>query len=391
MHGLLQATIDLTRNAAYLRSLRLTAHSRDGQDHALQVSGELDDFTQFNWRSRVTGDLDMRLLDPITGFPSAPEGFAKLDLTAIGRAGQYHFDGPIHIDKGAYVGPGVEERGITLDCKVHGTQDRLLIDNVVARLPQGGELDGSVDLSPWLPGPQPPPAVSGSTRPCSRLLFAQPVQRQGANPSTKTRTSAHCRRRCPSASSFIPVNGKVTAVFNDVALDTILDMVSVPPFKRLGLDSRVNGTAHAAWINGDQQTVVVDSNLVLSAPPAPSSNSAGEVPTSGVIDATYTQRNGSVAVRNLDLHLPQSEFSVRGQLGAYPLTSPTNLNVEFHSRNFAEFDTVLRALDLNRNGRSGAAALPVSLAGQADFTGSWTGSIASPASRRTSESHRLPG
>jgi translocation and assembly module TamB len=378
VQGFLQATFDLTRNAAYLRSLRLTAHSRDGIDHAIEVSGELDDFTQFNWRSRVTGDLDLRLLEPVTGFPSAPEGIAKLDLTAVGQAGQYHFDGPIHFDKAAYVGPGVTERGITLDCKVHGTQDRLLIDKVVARLPQGGELNGTIDLSPWLPGPQLPPAspvqVTHSAGLSLRGLLKGKPRIQTPKPAPP-RTVVAALHPPPA---FIPVNGKVTAIFKDVAFDTILDMVSVPPFKRLGMDSRVNGTAHASWINGDQQTVVADSNFVLSAPQAPSSNSAGELPTSGVIDATYTQRDGSVAVRNLELHLPQSEFLARGQLGAYPLTIPTNLNIEFHSRNFAEFDTVLRALGLNLNGRSGAAALPVSLGGQADFTGSWTGSVVNP-------------
>ena len=33
---------------------------------------------------------------------------------------------------------------------------------------------------------------------------------------------------------------------------------------------------------------------------------------------------------------------------------------------------------MNRNGKTGTAALPVSLAGQADFHGSWTGSLARP-------------
>jgi translocation and assembly module TamB len=378
VHGLLQATVDFTRTAAYLRSLRLTAHSRDGKDHAFQVSGELDDFTRFNWRAQVNGDLDMRLLDPIAGYPFAPEGFAELDLAVIGQSGNFQFDGPIHIDKGAYIGPGVAERGITLDCKVHGTQDRLLIDNVVARLPQGGELNGTVDLSPWLPGPQPPPLPQAQNAHAAGLSLRSLLKGKAQTASPKPATAPVEVAAVHPPPAFIPVNGKVTAIFKNVALDAILDMVSVPPFKRLGLDSLVNGTAHASWTNGDDRTVVADSDLVLSAPQAPSPNSSGEVPTSGVIDVTYTQRDGSAAVRSLELHLPQSEFSARGQLGAYPLTSPTNLNVEFHSRNFAEFDTLLRALDVSRNGRSGAAALPVSLAGQANFTGSWAGSIVHP-------------
>ncbi len=377
VHGFLQATFDLTRNAAYLRSLRVTAHSRDGKDHAIQITGELDDFTRFNWRSSVKGDLDLRLLDPITGFPSAPEGFARLDLTAVGQAGQYRFEGPVHIDNGAYVGPGVEEHGITLDCKVHGTQDRILIDSIAARLPQGGEIDGSIDLTPWLPGPQrpnPPPAQHVK----SSVLFQEPNKDKAQSPAIKSATSLPMFAAVHPPPPFVPVSGKVTAEFHNVALDTILDIVSQPPFKRLGLDSRVNGTAHAAWAHGENSSVVVDSNLTLSAPEPGSPPTANEVPTTGVIDATYTQRDGAVAVRNLDLRLPESDLAAHGQLGAYPLSSPTNLSVEVHTRNLAEFDTVLRALDLNRNGRSGASALPVSLGGEADFSGSWTGSLVNP-------------
>ena len=378
VHGFVQATVDLTRNAAYVRSLQLTAHSRDGTDHVLQLRGELSDFQQFNWQAQVTGDLDMRLLDSITGFPSAPEGFARFNLAAVGQAGKYHFDGPIHIDNGAYVGPGVQERGITLDCKVHGTQDRLLIESVSARLPQGGELDGTVDLSPWLPGPQPQPhpKVQRAQAPNSALHRFFKGKSQTPVPQSAPTQAVLAAVHPPNL--VVPVNGKVTAIFKDVALDTILDMVSAPPFKRLGMDARVNGTADANWSHGENSSVVVNSNLSLSAPAQNASIAQNEVPTSGIIDATYTQRNGSVTVRNLELHLPQSEILAHGLLGAYPLTAPTNLSIQFDTRNFSEFDTVLRALDLHRNGRSGAAALPVSLGGKAEFNGTWTGSLVRP-------------
>jgi len=377
VHGFVQAELDLTRNAAYLRSLRLVAHGGDGKDHALQLSGQIQDFTQFNWQSRLTGDIDMRLIEPITGFPSTPEGIAKLDLVATGKGSQFQFDGPMHFGDAAYVAPGVIEHGLTLDCKVHGTQDRLLLRNIVAQLSQGGELDGTIDLSPWLPGPQPPPHAADQHHQAAGFSLHGLLQGSAQAQATKPAIVHPVITAFHPPPSFIPVNGKVDAEFKNVALDTILDIVGAAPFKRLGLDSRVNGKSHAEWVNGDQQTVVANANFVLS-PPPPSSSQAGEVPTSGLIDATYTQHNGLATVRTLELHLPQSEISAHGLLGAYPLTSPTNLGIEFHSRNFAEFDTVLRALDLNRNGRSGAAALPVSLAGQADFTGSWAGSINRP-------------
>ncbi len=85
-------------------------------------------------------------------------------------------------------------------------------------------------------------------------------------------------------------------------------------------------------------------------------------------------------LRKLELHLPASELEAHGTLGAYPVTSPSALNVDFHSHNLGEFDTALRSLGLKRNGRAGTAALPLALAGQADFLGSWTGSLREAAS-----------
>ncbi len=56
-------------------------------------------------------------------------------------------------------------------------------------------------------------------------------------------------------------------------------------------------------------------------------------------------------LRKLELHLPASELEAHGTLGAYPVTSPSALNVDFHSHNLGEFDTALRSLGLKRNGR----------------------------------------
>jgi len=60
------------------------------------------------------------------------------------------------------------------------------------------------------------------------------------------------------------------------------------------------------------------------------------------------------------------------------MTSPTSLAVDFHSQNLGEYDTVLRDLGLTRHGKTGTAALPVALNGQADFHGTWSGSLLNP-------------
>ena len=355
VRGTLQATIDIERARLFLRNLRLTAHGAETRDRTVEVSGDVEDFTHPRWQVRAVGDLDMRLLDALTGYPDAPEGIAHLDLDAGGQAEAFHIDGPVHIDGGSYIGAGITATGVTLDARVHADQRQLLITQVVARLRQGGQIEGTVALEPWIPS-----------------LSAAKVE-QASTGAEGAPTGRNTLVR--SALWVIPVNGKVSAEFKGVSLDTVLDMVSAPEYRRLGLDARLNGTAVAIWTNGQGRNVSVTATLGLS----PSGQTpAGEAPTTGVIDATYTQRDGAVDLRRLELHLPASEIEAHGALGAYPVTSPTALNVDFRSHNLGEFDTALRSLGLERNGKTGTAALTLAVAGQADFHGAWTGSLVKP-------------
>jgi translocation and assembly module TamB len=355
VHGALQATLDLEPSHVFLRSLRITAERHGSPSHSLEVTGDLENFAHPQWHARVQGDLDMRLLDPITGYGDAPEGLARLDLAVAGQESGFQIDGSVHVDDGSYVGPGITARGFTLDTRVHADQKRLLITQVVFRQRQGGQIDGTVALEPWLPS--------------DPSAYPQPTRHATEAPSSDRNTLL----RTPIW--IIPVNGKITASFRDVAVDTILDMVCPPSYQRLGIDARLNGPVTAVWTHGDSNTVSVNAQFGLS----PSRQTpAGEVPTTGAIDATYAQRNGSLQVRKLEVHLPQSDLEAHGVMGAYPTSSPSALTLDFHSHNLSEFDGALRSLGYRRNGKTGTAALPVSLAGQADFHGLWTGSLVQP-------------
>jgi len=355
VHGALQATLDLEHARMFLRSLRMTTEGRGGERHALDVTGEIDDFTHPHWQARLFGDLDMRLIDPITGYADAPEGLAHLDLEAAGLEGAFQIDGNIHIDKGSYIGEGINARGLTLDTHVHADRKQLLITQIVVGLLQGGQIEGTLSLDPWIPGDP-------------RAHLQETPPRAAESPADR-----NVLVRTPNW--IIPVDGKVTANFKDVALDTVLDMVCPRALRRLGMDARLNGSAIAVWTRGDGRSVSVDAQLGLS-PSRQTPN--GEVPTTGAIDATYSHRNGSVNLRKLELRTPASDLEAHGALGAYPIAGPSSLTVDFHSHNLSEFDTALRSLGLKRNGKTGTAALPVSLAGQADFHGTWTGSLVRP-------------
>jgi translocation and assembly module TamB len=358
VRGYLQASLDLTRSAAYLRFLRITAQAHGVPDRSLEISGSLQDFTRPRWQAKTAGELDMRLLDPLTGYSWAPEGIARLDLYSAGEGGLFRTDGSVHIDNGAYIATGVVARGVQLDTHVHADPEQLLLTRIVARLRQGGEIDGDVLLAHWLP---PTPGVA--------------TLQAATNGKQHKAVAQRPKAINPADIITLPVDGKVEASFKNVALDTILEMVCDPPFQHLGLDTRVNGLTHSLWTGGDVNTLTVQGLLNLA---APQQTPAGMVPTNGLVDGTYYQRDGSVDLRKLEVRMPASQLLAHGHLGAYPLLSPTAATVDFSTGNLSEFDTLLRDLGMSRAGKSGVAALPIALAGQAEFHGIWEGSLSDP-------------
>ena len=319
----------------------------------------------------------MRLLNPVLGYKDAPEGLAELNLDCGGFEGQFHIDGTVRVKKGNYIVPGVVARDVDLTAHVHADQDALRITSINAQLAPGQTLTGEVLLDHWI---APTPRLvfeSAPQEPVSRGKLPHNKIGTGAGPAVPQQTPAALSHSTllKQVIPIVPVDGRVHAEFHNVSLDTVLGIVGLPPFQRLGIDTLLNGPAEAVWTRGDQGTLAVSANFGLSPSVRPILH---EAPASGAIDATYTQKDGAVDVRTLILNLPASHLTARGRLGAYPLTSPTRLTVDFHSGNMGEFDTVLRDLGLERNGRTGVAALPVTLAGQAGFHGAWTGSLVSP-------------
>jgi translocation and assembly module TamB len=364
VQGLFQATLELTRTVATLRSLRVTASGHGVKERSLEISGVLEDVAHPRWQAKAAGDLDLRLVDPITGYPFAPRGLAHLDLTGAGEAGNFRADGSLHVEDGSYIGTGVVATGFRLDARLHADPEQLLVNSIILRLRQGGQIEGDLTLAHWLP-----------TLPGAASLQSA-VTANGKFRGARNQPALPVKPLAPADEITLPVNGKVTAAFKDVALDTLLEMLCDPPFQHLGFDTRVNGPADALWINGDNRTLSVNALFALT-PPAQAAQ--GKVPASGLIDATYTQRDGAVDMRKLELNSPASQLVAHGHLGAYPLTSPSAFAVEFHSSNLGEYDTVLRDLGLSRNGKTGTAALPVALTGRMDFiNGFWAGSLVDP-------------
>jgi translocation and assembly module TamB len=356
-HGFFQGTIDLTRTALYLRSLRVTSREPGQPDRTLDISAELQDFAHPHWQGKVKGDFDLRLFDPLLDFPSTPAGFLRVDVYAAGEAGEFRVDGVAHAEDGAFVMPGIVVRGMRVDTHVHIDPRQMVFTSVVARFRQGGEVTGDFTLSPWLS------FVPGQVNLSATPAAAHAVRAHRASPDV------------PIEPPFIAFNGKINARLKDVSLDTILDVVSYPPFQRLGFDARVNGPINVTFTDGYASTTVASAQFSIdpSGHPLP-----GEIPASGVFDATYTHKDGSVSLRKLFVQLPSSQVQAVGLLGVHPMSRASGINVDFHSSNLGDFDVLLRDLGVTSYGRAGTAALPIKLAGQGDFHGTWSTSILDP-------------
>ena len=223
---------------------------------------------------------------------------------------------------------------------------------MAVRLAQAVRSNGEVLLAHWLPvatgavleAASTPPPVRGPPR---KKLGLHPAEKKAPEPPKKAPPHSELVKH---PIPVLVVDGKVNAQSAMLSLDSVLDIVGQPPFQRLGLNAILNGSANATWGHGDVNTLVVNSTLSLS----PGEGAlANEAPTNGTIDATYVQKTGTVDLRALNIQLPGSRLNASGRLGAYPLDSPTALNVDFASTNLDEFDTVLRDLGLQRNGRLG--------------------------------------
>jgi len=147
VHGFFQATVELTRTTATLRSLRVTASGHGIKDRTLEISGVLEDFAHPRWQAKAAGELDLRLVDPITGYPFAPRALLISTSPGPERQGAFARWQPprrgrlLHRD-------GRRRHGLRLDARLHADPEQLLVNSIVLRLRQGGQIAGDLAAGP---------------------------------------------------------------------------------------------------------------------------------------------------------------------------------------------------------------------------------------------------
>jgi len=333
IHSQLDASVEMGRNSANLVSLILQSGPQGkSQKTVLRANGTLDDFAHPRWQFTMKGAIDALEVRALTGTPGLDAGTAQLEANGHGTGSQFVVDGNARISGGAYRTGTVNANNVTADAVAHVTQDLIAVTDIHARLATGGVVTGAMRIVNWQA-----PAV------------AQPGQ--------------------PEAGAE---QGMIRTQLAGFTLDSLLDTVAPRRFRRLGFDTSAAGTASVDW-KGSVDNLTGTVKVNLAPPHAPSPN---EVPVTGVVDADYVNRSGSVVVRTLDIHTPASQIQISGSLGVYPMTRKSQLNASLVTRNVAEFNPALAAFGIAAPGQP--TPIPAQIHGVAQFHGTVTGSLDSP-------------
>ena len=335
VHSVLDAALDVGRNSANLLSLTLqSGPAGQKQKTVVRISGALNNYSSPTWDFTMKGAVDASEVRALTGLPGLEAGTAQVDISGHGANRQFLIGGTARLSGAAYRTGTVHVINLTADALARVTQDQIDVTGIHARLATGGALTGDLRIVHWNSSP---PAQSG-------------------------------HRASPAAIE----KGTIQARLAGFSLDSILATTAPPRYRRLGFDTSASGTASVAWTGSlASLTGSVNVQLAPNHPPA-----ADEVPVTGVVNAEYIHRSGSVIIRTFDIHTPASQLEVAGALGVYPVTRASSLSVSLTSRDLSEFNPALAAFGLTERGQG--SPVPARLRGVADFHGTVTGSLDNP-------------
>jgi translocation and assembly module TamB len=317
--------LELERNQLTVRQFTM----RTGKQQ-LALSGSLTNFANPQWKFQAKGTVDLAEVEALSGISGLTVGRVDLELHGSGTRASFTVDGKSKVTGAAYHAGSIHLTGVNADTRLHITQDELALNDMHARLQQGGSVEGQMRVTDWLGNAQ------GTAK-------------------KKTR-------------------GMIRAKLHGIPLTSVMAVVAPPHYTDLGFDTQADGLATVDW-TGSAQDFVAAARVTLMPPVR---TTPGRVPMYGSVDAAYSNANGSVTIRDLDVHTPSSRVQVTGTLGVYPITRPSKLTVLTTSADLGEFDKALTTLGVMFKGKKGTEVIPVTLHGKMVFAGTLTDSILSP-------------
>ncbi len=376
-----------------------------GKSSHLDANARVENFDNPVWNVQVKGNLEVPQISVLSGVPGLTAGVLDLDLAGHSCAVTpqvaqkeprfwerrhpktskadtktlppspdclkgYLVAGNAQVHNVGYRDEYVNISGVNGKAGLQVTPTELLFQALALNLPAGGAIAGDLRINNWLGEiPAEAPAQSATIAGGQKTINATAQIAKVAPPVTGTPVISPTQR----AHAYLDVR------VSNISLRTVNEITEPKQYTDLGIDTAVNGPVHVEWggnTNDLPGSVVVQADLRLAPQGIRRSGALRNVPLNGVLRASYRGTDQTVTLQQLQTQTPATMLSASGTLGLNKGDPLTRLNVQLDARDLGEFDSVLTAIGYKSNGKTGSAALPIVLHGDAHFQGTVSGPVA---------------
>ena len=280
--------------------------------------------------------------------------------------------GTAKVYKASYRNENVRLHDVDGSATLHVTPTELLLTALTGYLPGGGSATGVLRIANWL-GEAPPQDVAATSATTKAAVTT-------TNKAAKTiGAKAPIDENAVKVPPVQTAHAYLTATVNRIPLRTIMDATAPENYGDLGFDTAVSGPVKVEWGGPAKyvaDTVEVDGDLKFEPTGVKRKGALNDVPVTGQALAHYSGKNETVRIQRVTLLMPGTNFDASGTLGVNEGDPLTDLRVDLTVRDLSQFNQLLTTLDLEGNGKRGAAAIPVVLHGAMQFNGTAKGRIA---------------
>ena len=341
---------NLSKNEVEVSSLKVdTGHSH------LEASGRVRDFANPVISADYKGAVDLAELAFITRQRELRTGFVDIRGKGTWTAEKFASEGKFALKNFEYRDDQVSLRDASLNSDFSVNDRQLKLSKAQGRL-LGGSIAGDAEITNWFDGASGVPARRTSETPVSPQSASETKVRS-------TRSGAKEKERAKEKKNE-EQKGVLRVRIKDISAGALAAAISTRqyPLDRLNLAGNADGNIDARW-TGSASRAEAEFAVTL-APPAKLRD--GQIPVTANARGTYRAYADELELAQLDLATRATQVHANGKLAA-----TSSLQLSASTSDLAELQPLIVAL-------RGPSRLPVSLHGNAHFTGAASGKVSSP-------------
>lgn len=309
----------------YQDSVEIKSFKATSGRSRVALSGTLSDFRNPRLRASYDIALDMEEAGAIARYPDLRRGTLESKGDGQWSLADFQTRGKVLLKNLELKHDAANLRDVSATAQYAISPQRFNVSQLDARI-LGGSLGGDLEIVNWL---------------------AQPAKAPK-----------------PSKAKVDEQKGTLRLRLKDLSTAVIASLLSTRshPLNQLNLAGLTSGTIDGRWV-GRPENLETVANLDLAPPSRPS---AGQMPVSGHIRATYRAQPGEVDVSQFELFTRASQIRASGNL-----SSTASLRLALSTTDLSEWQPLLTMM--GHGGR-----LPVLLHGRALFNGTVSGRLSNP-------------